>query len=81
MVRLTLKSGASSASCQHCDVLTQFNNETKAKMPKYKIKRIYQYTTTEEVEADSEQGAIDMVPSGKETDNHDDVWIDSQIID
>jgi hypothetical protein len=48
---------------------------------KYLVKRTYQYTTEEWVEADSEREARDTPATSAEERNHDDMWEDSEIID
>tara|TARA_R110000868_G_scaffold175663_3_gene412821 strand:- start:33 stop:191 length:159 start_codon:yes stop_codon:yes gene_type:complete len=48
---------------------------------KYLVKRTYQYTTEEWVEAESESEAESSVATSEEERNHDDMWHDSEVID
>jgi hypothetical protein len=48
---------------------------------KYLVKRTYQYTAEEWVEAESESEAESSVATSEEERNHDDMWYDSEVID
>jgi hypothetical protein len=49
-------------------------------MPKYTVKKIYQYTETVEVEADSEREAKDIADVTEGERNHDDHLYDCKVV-
>jgi hypothetical protein len=48
---------------------------------RFLIKRTYQYTTEEWVEANSEKEALDTPATSGEIRNYDDFWQDAEVID
>jgi len=50
-------------------------------MKKYLVKRTYEYSTQEWVEAESERDAKNTPPGDNDERNYDDFWKDSEVID